>query len=235
MIRAVLFDKDGTFTDFRATWEPWMAGVIRDLAAAARAPDDAIATAFGFDLGRGRILDDGLFVTAPVQAVVAQVARATGWSPEAVALWLGPRNAHVAQVPVPGVAALLSRLRRAGLALGVVTNSDEEEAMRHLRAMDLLEHFDRVIACDSGFGAKPDPRGAADFAARLGIAPGDVALVGDGLPDMGAARGAGMVPVAVLTGTLGRDALAPHAAVVLQDVSHLPHWLGGRGVDIPAA
>ena len=31
MIRAILFDKDGTLTDFRATWEPWMGVMIRDL------------------------------------------------------------------------------------------------------------------------------------------------------------------------------------------------------------
>lgn len=233
MIRAVLFDKDGTLTDFRATWELWMPGTVHDLAMASGAPAGDVAAGFGFDLERGRITPEGLFVTAPGHVVNDRVADIVGWSPAALARWMEPRTARVAQVAVPGVARLLARLRCGGLALGVLTNAQEAEAARHLRAMGATAYLDRVIGCNSGFGAKPDPRGAADFADRLGLRRDEVALVGDGLTDMAAAEGAGLVPVGVLTGTLDRATLAGRAAAVLPDVSHLPDWLALRGVSLP--
>ena len=235
MIRAILFDKDGTLTDFRATWERWMPGMIHDLSAASATPAAAIAEGFGFDLPTGRILPDGLFVTAPGHVMTARVADIVGWPDDRLARWMGPRAARVAQVAVPGIAPLLSRLRAAGLLLGVLTNADEAEAWRHLRDMGAAPHLHRVIGCDSGFGAKPDPRGAADFVDRLGLDRSEVALVGDGMTDMLAARGAGLQAVAVLTGTLDRATLAEHAGTVLPDVLHLTDWLAGQGVVVPPA
>ena len=62
---------------------------------------------------------------------------------------------------MPDTGAVLSRLRRAGLPLGVLTNAGEAEATRHLEHLGIARYFDRVIGCDSGFGAKPDPAGAS--------------------------------------------------------------------------
>lgn len=67
----------------------------------------------------------------------------------------------------------------------------------------------------------PSPR-------RRGIAPGDTVMVGDSLHDMHAARAAGMVAVAVLTGPARAETLAPAADVVLPDIGHLPSWLAER-------
>ncbi|SFJ57040.1 HAD family hydrolase [Jannaschia pohangensis] len=225
MIRAILFDKDGTLTDFRATWDGWMPAMIRDLSRASGHPEQGVADAFGFDLGAGRLRDDALIVTAPGHVTVAAAARAIGWSARDLSAWIGPRSSSVRQVMVPGVPQVVARLVAAGLPLGVLTNASEAEARNHLTDMGIVDHITRIIGHDSGFGAKPDPRGAADFARALGLPPASVALVGDGLTDMAAARGAGLTAVAVLTGTLGRAALAPHAAAVIDDVTGLPDWL----------
>ena len=229
-IRAILFDKDGTLTDFRATWEPWMAGTIRDLARASGADPEDIAADFGFDLATDTIPPHALFVTAPGDVVVTLVADRIGWAPARLSDWLGTRSAGVRQVVVPGAVATMAALRATGLPLGVLTNASEAEAMRHLQHMGATAHLDRVIGCDSGYGAKPDPRGAAAFAAALDLPPGQVLLVGDGMTDMEAARGAGLPAVAVLTGTLDAAALAPHARAVLPDVTHLPGWLATQGI-----
>ena len=44
-----------------------------------------------------------------------------------------------------------------------------------------------------------------------------------------AGRAAGMVTVAVLTGTAPEAELAPYADVVLPDIGYLPAWLDSRG------
>ncbi|WGH78943.1 HAD family hydrolase [Jannaschia ovalis] len=228
MIRAILFDKDGTLTDFRRTWEAWIPGTIRALARATRTDAALLAEIFGVDLAAGRIRPDGRFVTATHHETVDLLAPATGWSPEALAAWWDAATLSVEQVPVTPLDPFLAGLRRRGLALGVITNAVEAEAHYQLAGLGAAPHLDRVIACDSGFGAKPDPAGARDFAARLGLDPAHVALVGDGLTDMGAARGAGMLALGVTTGTLDAAALAPHADHVLPDITALPAWLDAR-------
>lgn len=231
VIRAILFDKDGTLTDFRATWEGWMAVTVSALSQESGMSAGVVGGAFGYDVVRRRILSDGLFVTAPGDVTAAAVARAIGWEARRVADWLAVRSRGVRQVAVPGAASMLGRLAASRLPLGVLTNATLVEAERSLSELGLRHMIGRVIGCDSGFGAKPDPRGAADFADRLGLTRSEVLLVGDGLADLEAARGAGLRAVAVLTGTQAAEAL-DGAEAVLPDVSHLPVWLEAQGVNL---
>lgn len=226
MIRAVLLDKDGTLTDFRATWEVWLGEAVLALAESSDTPVARVAEAFGYDLERRRIAPDAAFVTSPDTVTAAGVAARIGWEQGRVVRWLAARAEHVPQVPVRGAAAAVERLVAMGMAVGILTNARRAEAVRHLGMMGVMPHLVRVIGCDCGFGAKPDHRGAADFADALGLARRDVLLVGDGLPDMGAARGAGLRAVGVLTGTLDAAALTKAGAeAVLPDVAQLPDWL----------
>ncbi|MEM8825165.1 MAG: HAD family hydrolase [Pseudomonadota bacterium] len=228
MIRAILLDKDGTLTDFRATWERWLPGILAELAGAAGVEPERVGDAIGFDLDAGRIRAGAVFVTGTGAQTAEAMAQALDWPPERIARWLAPRFRVAQQVPVTPVGPLLAALRGRGLVLGVLTNADEAEARHHLDGMGASPHLARVIGCDSGYGAKPDPAGALAFADDLAVDPAEIALVGDGMTDMGAARGAGMLAVGVLTGTLDRAALAPHADVVLEDVTALPGWLDRR-------
>lgn len=82
---------------------------------------------------------------------------------------------------------------------------------------------------DSGHGAKPQPGMVTAFAAHLGVAPSRIAMVGDSPYDLVAARAAGAVSVAVLSGPLGpaaRDTMAPLADYILDSVADLPALLG---------
>ncbi|MEM9795363.1 MAG: HAD family hydrolase [Pseudomonadota bacterium] len=229
MIRAILFDKDGTFTDFRATWEGWLPGMIDALAREAEIDPEVIADILGFDRASGRLSPDGAFVTAPKMATAQALAAVTHWPRHRIFTWITERERQAEQVLVTPLAPYLSALRARGLRLGVLTNADRAEASHQLEASGALPLLDRLICCDDGFGAKPDPRGAADFADALGLARHEVVLVGDGRPDMAAAAGAGLRAVGVLTGTLSAADLAPPAEAVLPDITHLPGWLSSAG------
>ncbi|MEM7490486.1 MAG: HAD family hydrolase [Pseudomonadota bacterium] len=229
MIRAILFDKDGTLTDFRATWERWLGGTLRELAAATGTDAADLGDAIGYDMAADRIRPGGMFVTAPGHHSSAALAPLVGWPVARMDEWLGGRIMTVPQVPVVPAGPLLADLAARGLRLGVLTNAEEAEAAHSLAALGATPYLDRVIGSDSGYGAKPDPRGARAFAEGFGLDPGEVAMVGDGMTDMAAARGAGLVAVGVLTGTLDRAALAPHAEAVLDSVAELPAWLDARG------
>jgi phosphoglycolate phosphatase len=63
------------------------------------------------------------------------------------------------------------------------------------------------------------------FAREAGLAPGDVAVVGDNPHDMEMARAAGAVAIGVTSGNSTADDLAALADVVLPGVTALPEWL----------
>jgi phosphoglycolate phosphatase len=71
------------------------------------------------------------------------------------------------------------------------------------------------------------------FARALGIAPREVAVVGDAVHDLAAARAAGAAAVGVLSGPTPRELLAPHADVLIGSVADLPAWLDDYPVAPP--
>ncbi|WP_444430492.1 HAD family hydrolase [Rhodobacter capsulatus] len=143
------------------------------------------------------------------------------------------RDLDAAACRAPQVAAVnlercLGGLRGAGLRLGVATNDSESSARAQLQREGISGFFDFIAGYDSGFGGKPAPGQLLAFAAQLGVAPAQVAMVGDSLHDMAAARAAGMRAVAVLTGPAPAEVLAPAADVVLPTIDGLAGWLAGR-------
>ena len=91
----------------------------------------------------------------------------------------------------------------------------------------MLDLFDFVAGCDSGYGGKPAPGQLLAFAAAVGVDPSQAVMVGDSLHDLHAGLAAGMKRAAVLTGIAEAAELAPHADVVLPDISHLGAWIDG--------
>ena len=128
-------------------------------------------------------------------------------------------------VPAVALRPVLAALRGRGLRLGLATNDTEIPARAHLERAGVLDLFDFVAGCDSGYGGKPAPGQLLAFAAKLGLVPGRVIMVGDSVHDLDAGRAAGMHAVAVLTGIATKAELAPHADVVLDDISQLGAWI----------
>jgi histidinol-phosphate phosphatase family protein len=125
-----------------------------------------------------------------------------------------PYNGDPARVAVmPGAARALGRLRAAGVPVGVVSNQSgiarglltpaDVEAV-HARVEELLGPFAVWRWCphgpDDGCACrKPAPGMVLDAADALGLAPADLALVGDIAADVGAAHAAGARAVLVPT------------------------------------
>ncbi|MBD3765686.1 MAG: HAD family hydrolase [Rhodobacterales bacterium] len=225
MIAGIIFDKDGTLFDFRASWAGWARAVLAELG---RDGDHAtaLAVAMGFDPGPGQFHPDSP-VIAGTSAEVAEalLPHLPGLSARAVALRLDAQAVRARMEPAVPLAPLLGALRGRGLRLGLATNDVEQAARAHLAAAGIADLFDYVAGADSGHGAKPGPGMLLDFAAAHGLDPARVAMVGDSTHDLIAGRAAGMRPVAVLTGIAREPDLAPLAEVVLPDIGALPHWL----------
>lgn len=236
-LRGLLFDKDGTLIDFFATWLPAYCDAAERIAEAAGMPEaaDRILRVGGYDRAR--------------DALDPESVLAGGTNEELVALWaaeLGERApadiAMIVQstfldysagdiVATAELAPLFARLRSHGFRLGITTNDDTEAARFTAAHLGLAEMLDLVVGADAGHGGKPGPGMAQAFCAATGLAPHQVAIVGDSAADAGMARAAGLgAAIGVCTGAAPAATLRLHFDVVIDSVADLPGLLIGPAV-----
>ncbi|MEY4983322.1 MAG: hypothetical protein RIR62_1588 [Pseudomonadota bacterium] len=225
MIDAIIFDKDGTLFDFRASWGAWAASLLAELAAEGHDPA-TLGRAIGFDpLTRAFRPDSPVIAGTPDDIAEALLPALPEGDGPALVARINRLAAEAPMVPATDLAAVLGALRARGMRLGVATNDAEAPAHRHLERAGVHPLFDFIAGFDSGYGPKPAPGQLLAFAARFGLSPDRVVMVGDSLHDLHAGRAAGMRVVAVLTGIATADVLAPHADAVMADISGLGAWI----------
>lgn len=225
-IKGLLFDKDGTLFDFRATWDTWAAQMIHELAGHDDAQIAQVAAAVRFDLETGGFHADSPFIAGTNAEVSEAIAQAVPHlSALQIELFLEQRVGEATLAPAVALAPYLNGLRGQGLRLGVMTNDSEFGARTQLDQVGVTALFHFIAGYDSGFGAKPSPDPLLAFADQMKLPPESVVMVGDSTHDLLAGRRAGMRTVGVLTGTALTDELAPLADIVLPDIGHIPDWL----------
>lgn len=225
MLDALIFDKDGTLFDFRASWGAWTRSLLAVLTtdeASAR----ALGRVLGFDTVTGDFSSDSPVIAQTVPEISAVILpHVQGHSLQSLTDFMTTLSAEAPMVPAVDLRAVLGGLKARGMTLGLATNDSEVPARAHLAGAGVLDLFDFVAGCDSGWGGKPAPGQLLAFVAAHGLDPARTAMVGDSKHDLDAGRAAGMKAVAVLTGIATRADLAPHADVVLVDITGLAGWI----------
>ncbi|WP_246736413.1 HAD family hydrolase [Enterovirga aerilata] len=230
-----MFDKDGTLIDFDRTWGPAAYEVMTTLAGGDRARLERLMLVSEYVEEERRFLPTSPLIAGSSAHYGPLWAGALGREPgealyrEMDDLFRLGGLRHLAPIGAP--AAILRELAGRGLHLGIATNDAEASARAQAEALGLCDLVGFVAGYDSGFGGKPDPGMVTAFVERHGLAPSEVALIGDSKHDLLAARAAGVRAVAVLTGPLrdaARPEIEPHADHVLGSISDLPAWLDGE-------
>lgn len=116
----------------------------------------------------------------------------------------------------------MEALHARGLKLGLATNNSEASGRAQIAALGLDGFLDFVAGYDTGHGAKPAAGMVLAFADHLGVTPGQIAMVGNSAHDMTAARAAGALAIAVLTGPAAREVLEPLADHIIAGIEDLP-------------
>lgn len=228
MIDAAIFDKDGTLFDFRATWGGWTARAM-DFLAGHGADPAAMGLALGYDPATGHFEKSSPVIASTTPELVEILhGFVPGMEKGYLLDVLSELSETAPQAPAAPLHQVFTALKARGLKLGLATNDTEAPARAHLAGAGVLDLFDFVAGCDSGWGGKPAPRQLLAFAGRVGVDPSRVVMVGDSLHDLHAGLAAGMKRAAVLTGIAEAAELAPHADVVLPDISHLGIWIDAQ-------
>lgn len=215
-IRAVAFDLDGTLVDS-----------IGDLAAAA----NAVRGSEGLPPLDGETLASfvgdgiGVLVRRTLSGSRDGVVDEAQWQ-RGLAVFVDYYSRHLSVFsrPYAGAATALSLLKSLGLPLAVVTNKSELLAVALLRQLDLADDFSLIVGGDTLSERKPAALPLLHTAEVLGVAPEELAMVGDSANDMLAAKAAGCFSIGVRHGYADMGTLSAHEAT-------RPDWVAG---DLPA-
>lgn len=181
-LRALLFDFDGLILDTESTyydsWQEtyahygltldvvdWAGMIVHGSAFLARAPYEAI------EARTGRAIDHGEIRLHRRAAFERRMAEATA---------------------LPGVAALIDDARRAGIRLGVASNSPRDWVVGYLERLGLYAPFDAIRCGDDVARPKPAPEVYVALMDALGVAPGDAVALEDSASGAAAAKAAGL-------------------------------------------
>lgn len=228
-LKGILFDKDGTLVDFEQTWGPATFEVMKEMSAGDELALRKLAELNHFILEEKRFLSTSPLVSGTSASYGHLWAQALGREnhpdlhaemDQRLADW-----ALKSMAPIGEPLAVLQLLAEAGYKLGIATNDAEASAWRQVEQLGLVPHLEFVAGYDSGHGEKPEPGMVLAFADKIGASPSEVALVGDSRHDLHAAKAAGAVAIAVLTGPATREDLAPLADHVVESIADLPALL----------
>jgi 2-phosphoglycolate phosphatase len=102
-----------------------------------------------------------------------------------------------------GMETVLAQLEARGIPWGIVTNKHSRFAEPVVDALGLAQRSAVLVCGDTAARAKPYPDPLLEAARRIGLAPHQIAYVGDDLRDVQAGQAAGMPTVAAAWGYLG--------------------------------
>ncbi|MET1028075.1 MAG: HAD family hydrolase [Dongiaceae bacterium] len=227
-VRGVLFDKDGTLFDFYRTWGPVTEAAALAVANGDQSKAQYILVNSGKDPETGRYRPGSPIASGSNQEIAQLWADLLGRSDKAGDIYrqmetMFLENQKQGAVPVLDLPLFFGRLRERGLKLGVATMDSELGALTAMDRYNARDCLDFICGFDTGHGVKPGGGMVQAFAQRMGLATGEIAVVGDSPHDieMAHAGGAGRA-IGVLTGVSPREALlACGAHIVIDSIAEL--------------
>ena len=181
MIKAVLFDFDGTLADTNPL-------IIRT-----------------FKETFARMLPDRTLTEAEILDCIGPTLEQTGekyFPGNATAFVEAYRELnlkyHDEMIEIyPGIKEMLEKLAQKGLRLAIVSSKKRDFVIRGLKQTDLFAFFDYIVAGDDVVNPKPHSEPLEMAMAHYGVVPAECLMVGDNSHDIDGAKAAGVKGIAV--------------------------------------
>lgn len=201
MIRAVLFDLDGTLLDTASD----MVGALNHVREEEGMPPVAVEE-FSQYVSRGAL---GL-----ISAGMPESSREQFESRKRLFLEYYQDNLYSSTRPFEGIEETLARLEQRGIPWGVITNKAEYLTLPLLKTAGLLSRAGCVVCGDTLRQAKPHPAPVMLGCEILGTPKESALMVGDDARDIQAGRGAGTQTALALYGYVSPELLERNLAGV---------------------
>ena len=231
----VIFDKDGTLTDFRKTWLPILEkrlDILTEKLHLEERSEELRNTAYKrFGISRENIDPYGPFPHTPPhedEVIFATVLYDFGIPYEqgkmAARTSVVEAEDEIDRIDISvlydGVEDVLRQLHKGGVLLTLATADLTDYASETLKHLGIFDLFDYVAGADMVAHSKPHPEMVYKTLEALGVAAPKTALVGDSIVDMqmGKTSGLGLTVGVTESGIATRDDLCRQADVVLDSV-----------------
>jgi len=188
MLKAILFDWDGT---------------LLDSAEAGLRSYERLFASYGIAYDRARFAET---YSPNWHLTYERIGLARDKWDEADAAWLEIYASEECGL-VAGARDALALLETAGVRTGLVTSGSRSRVLRELAALGLETRFRTVVCSEDVSRKKPHPEALHLGLERLAVSPEAAAYVGDSPEDVGMARAAGVFSVGVAGGFPNREAL----------------------------
>lgn len=235
--RLVIFDKDGTLTDFPKIWIPLtrkrVTCIIEEIKGS-RELGESIMKAWGVDPATEFIDPKGPCVSAPHSEealIAATVLYQNGypWNEAKKAVERALDRADSLRdyrrdlKPVMGMKQTLERLKERGLLLALATCDARHQTEEILRILGISNLFDVILSAEDVSHPKPHPEMVFTICDRLKVPCSEAILVGDTEVDMAMGKEAGIaLTVCVLEGGITtRGQMEEVADVVIDSLSEI--------------
>ena len=213
MIRAVIFDLDGTLVDSL----PGIAGGLNRALTGHELPAHPPEAVKRFVGNGSRMLVRRGIGGDPPEALVDKVHE------DFLSFYA---EEHISGTNLyPGIRAMLETLHHAGMPLAVCSNKPHHYTEDIMSRMFSWVPWVKVLGQKESIPVKPDPAGALSIALAMRISAPEIAFVGDSLVDFETGRAAGMQPVLVEWGFNPAEKLTEATAPLVSSVTDLRKFL----------
>ena len=215
MIKAFIFDLDGTLVDTEPLKNLAYARTALELSPAGLRAEDVIAVAtqlIGVPMRETAMeLVRRLGLEEPARARISELRVAAPWQAfarlqTAAYNQLLDEPGVLQRAQLPHAVSLLHEVRRQGYKTALATMSYRREVQRVLDALGWTDVFDAVVTADDVQRGKPDPEVYLCVAQTLAILPDECLVIEDSPSGIAGALAAGMCCIAVPT-ELTREAV----------------------------
>lgn len=190
MIKAIVFDKDGTIMELGETWDEPTVKAFSHLMKKTNMTDEQIQN-YGETLGiiDGKVTANSLFATGSVSEQAEILAEVVPLSSIEIYRLLENdyidfvRQADIKSLLIRGTKELLQYLKNQGYLLALITNDQKNITQMMLESSDLIKYFD-FVGCADEYGPKPNPAALHELSKQLNVKLDEMIYIGDSEVDM---------------------------------------------------
>lgn len=222
MIKAILFDKDGTLFDIDATWAQYMEQLVTETLKKIDIEIEycqKLLREIGIE--EGKIIANSTFATQPAQKTIRELIQAiasidknlTAIEIEDAMQQAVTELGEPQAVAMAGLKAVIEHCQQKGIQLGIATMDTEVATVNQLIAHQLLSAFSFIATSDNCEYIKPQAQLVECFSEKTGVTKAEIAVVGDSWNDIQLGINAGIKKLFYIS-TTSNDCHSEEAYVI---------------------